>query len=125
MDQLDDKGDIKGNEKTGKAQSPVGLSTLLPSFIRPPNPSPHQVPSEPNNASIANGMLNSIRSLAWIRGQKYGLATCVESLKRRPWVWVGRVGDGAGVARWGISTSRSNSVENAEDMCAGSDRMRK
>lgn len=67
VDQLDDEG-VKGNEETGKAESPVGLSMLLPSIIGLSNPPTNEVPSEPNNASTANGMLNSIRSVAWTRG---------------------------------------------------------
>ena len=65
MDQLDDEVDVKSDEETGKAESPVGLSMLLPSIIGLPNPSPNEAPSEPNNASTANGIL---RSVAWTRG---------------------------------------------------------
>ena len=68
MDQLDDEGDVKSDEEPGKAESPDGLSMLLPSIIGLPNPPTNEAPSEPNNASTANGMLNSIRSVAWTRG---------------------------------------------------------
>ena len=61
MDQLDDEGDVKGNEETGKAKPPIGLSMLLPSFIRLPTPPPNEVPSELNNASTVKGMLYPLR----------------------------------------------------------------
>lgn len=64
VDLLDDEGDIQGNEETGKTDSPDGLSMLLPSIIGLSNPPPNEVPSEPNKASTANGMLNSTRSVA-------------------------------------------------------------